>query len=66
MPKSPESDGDKRSGHQHYLVTVTYVDSETFGMVFTDFEKASRFADRQKKSPDVKSVRVNPVPTLLN
>ncbi len=49
---------DKRRKHRHFLVTVFYADGERFGRVYTDRAKASRFADRQKKSPVVKSARV--------
>jgi hypothetical protein len=49
---------DKRRKHSHYLVTVFYQDGEKFGRVYTDREKAARFAHRQKKSPVVKSTRV--------
>ena len=49
---------DRRRRHHHYLVTVNYADGETFGRVYTDKEKATRFADRQRRSPIVKSARV--------
>ena len=49
---------DKRRKHRHYLVTVYYHDGEKFGRVYTDRDKAARFADRQKKSPVVKTARV--------
>ena len=49
---------DKRRKHRHWLVTVFYDDGEKFGRVYTDREKAARFAHRQKKSPVVKSTRV--------
>jgi hypothetical protein len=49
---------DKRRKHRHWLVTVFYADGERFGRVYTDKGKATRFADRQKKSPVVKSARV--------
>jgi hypothetical protein len=52
---------DKRRKHHHYLVTVFYADGEKFGRVYTDKDKADRFADRQKKSPVVKSARVTMV-----
>lgn len=51
-------DTDKRRKHRHFLVTVFYEDGEKFGRVYTDKEKAERFAARQKKSPIVKSARV--------
>jgi hypothetical protein len=49
---------DKRRRHRHWLVTVFYADGERFGRVYTDRGKATRFAERQKKSPVVKSARV--------
>jgi hypothetical protein len=49
---------DKRRKHHHFLVTVFYADGEKFGRVYTDKDKADRFADRQKRSPVVKSARV--------
>jgi hypothetical protein len=50
---------DKRRKHRHFLVTVYYADGEKFGRVYTDKAKATRFADRQKRSPVVKSARVS-------
>jgi hypothetical protein len=52
---------DRRRKHHHYLVTVSYADGEKFGRVYTDKEKATRFADRQKRSPVVKSARITQV-----
>jgi hypothetical protein len=52
---------DKRRRHHHFLVTVYYADGEKFGRVYTDKEKATRFADRQRRSPVIKSVRVSQV-----
>ncbi len=49
---------DKRRKHRHWLVTVYYHDGEKFGRVYTNREKAIRFAARQKKSPVVKLARV--------
>jgi hypothetical protein len=49
---------DKRRRHHHFLVTISYADGEKFGRVYTDKEKASRFADRQRRSPVVKAVNV--------
>ena len=49
---------DKRRKHHHWLVTIAYQDGEKFGRVYTDKNKATRFADRQRKSPVVKSARV--------
>jgi hypothetical protein len=52
---------DRRRKHHHWLVTVFYADGEKFGRVYTDKDKATRFADRQKRSPVVKSARVTQV-----
>jgi hypothetical protein len=52
---------DKRRKHHHFLVTIFYADGEKFGRVYTDKDKADRFADRQKRSPAVKSARVTMV-----
>jgi len=52
---------DRRRRHHHFLVTVNYADGETFGRVYTDKEKANRFAERQRRSPIVKSARVTQV-----
>ena len=52
---------DRHRRHHHYLVTVNYADGETFGRVYTDKEKATRFAERQRRSPIVKSARVTQV-----
>jgi hypothetical protein len=49
---------DKRRKHRHWQVTVFYADGEKFGRVYTDKAKAMSFAERQKKSPVVKSARV--------
>ena len=35
---------DRRRKHHHWLVTVSYADGEKFGRVYTDKDKASRFA----------------------
>ena len=53
-PKFP----DKRRKHEHFLVTVTYVDGGSFGRVYLDRDKAQRFAKRQKKCPVVKRTLV--------
>lgn len=52
---------DRRRKHHHYLVTVYYADGEKFGRVYTDKDKATRFADRQRRSPVVKSARISQV-----
>lgn len=52
---------DRRRKHHHFLVTVNYADGETFGRVYTDKDKATRFAERQRRSPVVKSARISQV-----
>lgn len=49
---------DKRRKHRHWQVTVYYHDGEKFARVYIDRDKAVRFAERQKRSPTVKSARV--------
>lgn len=61
MGRVLEFDEDRRRKHHHFLVTITYTDGEHFGRVYTDSSKARKFADRQKKSPAVKSARVKKV-----
>jgi hypothetical protein len=52
---------DLRRKHHHYLVSVFYADGEKFGRVYTDKDKADRFAERQRRSPVVKSARITQV-----
>ena len=52
---------DKRRKHEHWQVTVSYRDGEKFARVYIDKGKASRFAERQRRSPVVKSARVHEV-----
>jgi len=40
------------------LVTITYSDKQEFSRVYTDLEKAKKFAARQKKSPVVFRAKV--------
>ena len=58
MPKVLKFDGDGGRKRPHFLVTAFYADSETFGRVYTDKDKAEKFAARQKKSPVVQRVQV--------
>jgi hypothetical protein len=66
-PKKSVKDGksqfgkDKRRRHHHWLVTVYYADGESFGRVYTDKDKATRFAERQRNSPVVRMARVTQV-----
>jgi hypothetical protein len=47
--------------HNHFRVTVTYRDNEISGRVYSDREKAEKFAARQKRSPFVKSMKVEQI-----
>lgn len=49
---------DRRRKHKHWQVTVYYRDGEKFARVYTDRRKAAAFAVRQKRSPVVKSTKV--------
>jgi hypothetical protein len=49
---------DRRRKHRHWQVTVYYHDGEKFARVYIDRERANRFAERQKKSPVVRSTRI--------
>jgi len=49
---------DRRRKHRHLQVTVFYKDGERFARFYTDREKAAKFAERQRKSPVVKTARV--------
>jgi hypothetical protein len=54
--KSKFTDGRRR--HSHFQVTVFYADGEKFARVYSDETKATKFAERQKKSPMVKAAKV--------
>ena len=56
--KSTRLHRDKRRKHRHWQVTVFYRDGERFARVYIDRERAERFAERQKKSPVVRSARI--------
>jgi len=49
---------DRRRKHRHWQVTVYYKVSEKFARVYIDRERANRFAERQRRSPVVKSTRI--------
>ena len=55
---TPRVKRDRRRKHKHWQVTVYYHDGEKFARVYIDRERAERFAERQKKSPVVKSARI--------
>jgi hypothetical protein len=52
---------DKRRKHHHYQLKVFYADGEAFARTYTDRKKADASAERQRKSPVVKMVRVTKV-----
>ena len=52
---------DRRRKHAHWLVTVSYGDQEQFGRVYTEREKAERFAARQLMSAQVKDAQVKQI-----
>jgi hypothetical protein len=56
--KSNRMRRDRRRKHRHWQVTIYYRDGEKFARVYIDRERATRFAERQKRSPVVKSTRV--------
>lgn len=56
--RKPALGKDKRRKHRHWQVTVTYRDGEKFARVYADRVKATNFAERQRKSPVVKTARV--------
>jgi hypothetical protein len=49
---------DKRRKRRHWMTTIFYRDGERFARTYTDREKATAFAERQRKSPVVKMARV--------
>lgn len=55
---APRMKRDRRRKHKHWQVTVFYHDGEKFARVYIDRERAERFAERQKRSPIVKSARI--------
>ena len=59
--RKPSFRKDKRRRHRHWQVTVTYRDGEEFARVYTDRAKATKFAERQKKSLMAKETRITQV-----
>jgi hypothetical protein len=49
---------DRRRKHHHWAVTLFYADGGKFERVYISQEKATRFAERQRKSPIVQKARV--------
>jgi hypothetical protein len=58
LKKTSRMSRDRRRKHHHWQVTVYYADGEKFARVYIDRERAQKFAERQKKSPVVKSTRI--------
>jgi hypothetical protein len=56
--KSSRMRSDRRRKHRHWQVTIYYRDGEKFARVYIDRERATRFAERQRRSPVVKSTRI--------
>jgi hypothetical protein len=59
--RKPPFSKDQRRRHRHYPVTVIYRDGDKFARVYADLVKATNFAERQKKSPVVKTARITEV-----
>ena len=59
--KSNRMRRDRRRKHRHWQVTIYYKDGEKFARVYIDRERATRFAERQRRSPVVKSARITEV-----
>ena len=55
------NEGERRRKHSHWRVIISYSDKEMFGRVYTDRERAEKFAERQARSPVVKSTRVEQI-----
>jgi len=60
MGSSTSNESKKKHQKEFFRLTITYSDGETFGRVFTNREKAQKYAARQKKSPVVKKTKVEP------
>jgi hypothetical protein len=63
MPKASKPSKTKRGyrKHSHWRVTVIYTDKEVSGRVYSDREKAEKYAARQKRSPVVKNTRIEQI-----
>lgn len=61
MRKPAHSSGDARRKHHHWKVTLYYTDGLKFTRIYTDRRRAEKFAERQKRSPVVRSTRVREV-----
>lgn len=61
MPKPAHTSGDARRKHRHWKVTIYYTDGLKFTRIYTERKRAEKFAERQKRSPVVRSTRVREV-----
>lgn len=61
MPKAARGTVDARRKHRHWKVTIYYTDGLKFTRIYIDRKRAEKFAERQKKSPVVRSTRVREV-----
>ncbi len=59
--KQKEAWADRRRKHHHWVVAIFYPDGEKFERKYTIKTKADGFAERQRRSPAVKSVKVRKV-----
>jgi hypothetical protein len=57
MSKTRAGKSGKRK-QTYWRVIINYGDKEEFGRVYSNREKAEKFAARQKRSPVVKSTRI--------
>ena len=62
MRKPAQSSGDARRKHRHWKVTIFYFDGLKFARTYIDRKRAEKFAQRQKRSPVVRSTRIREVP----
>lgn len=61
MRKPAHPSRDARRKHRHWKVTIYYTDGLKFTRIYTERKRAEKFAERQKKSPVVRSTRVREV-----
>jgi plasmid stabilization system protein ParE len=61
MRKAAHITGDARRKHRHWKVTIYYYDGQKFSRIYIDRKRAEKFAERQKRSPVVRSTRIREV-----
>jgi hypothetical protein len=61
VPEAARFPRDGRRKHRHWEVTIYYHDGQRFSRVYIDRERAHRFAERQRKSPIVRSAKIREV-----